>query len=114
MSVTIQVTEFAGLLNMGAGLFAPIPMGPPLASYIVVGTTSTRSPAFQAGTTVIRVKGDPSAACYVLTGSSAPTAVKASSSNGASVSTKLSIDETEWFGVQGNAGWKIAVYDGSS
>ena len=103
MSV-LYITEFAAV--GGASNF-PVSAAQqlPLAEQVVtIGAGSLASSAFNANTTLVRLHCDASSACSFEFGAS-PTAT--------ALKARLSANQTEYFSVPPNSGWKVAVIQNS-
>lgn len=100
MAATLYVTEFAAV--GGASNF-PVSAAQqlPLAEQVVLITASSvPSSAFNANTTLVRLHCDGSGPCSFEFGAS-PTAT--------ALKARLSANQTEYFSVPPNSGWKVAV-----
>jgi hypothetical protein len=101
---TLYIDEYSTVATVGQNLgpaFTPVQAGvmPSLVSQnVAIGGSSAQSSAFNGKTLLIRVHTD--VICSIAIGSN-PTAV--------TTATRMAANQTEYFGVPPNTGYKIAV-----
>lgn len=95
---TLYVTEFGASGAVGNFAIGAVQQQPIAEQTVAIGASSAQSAAFNANTTIIRLQAD--AICSVEFGAN-PTATTGK--------MRLAANQTEYFTVPPNSGWKVAV-----